>query len=152
MLPSHREVVEVLRETSFSVEEMAPGSPSVRRRLDDVRVSVEASGGNAAIAVPDHTKPVPVEDVLDLLVLALEGAGVEREAITVIFATGTHEMRMEEAMRMGKWLGKLKFKVHDRRAPHEYVGTTRHGLRVEVDEDFAAADVRVTVGIVAPHP
>ena len=95
---------------------------------------------------------MPVEDVLDLLVPTLEGAGVEREAITVIFATGTHEMRVEEAMRMGKWLGKLKFKVHDCRAPHEYVGTTRHGLRVEVDEDFAAADVRVTVGVVAPHP
>jgi len=47
-------------------------------------------------------------------------------------------------------LKKVRFKVHDCRTPHEYVGTTRRGLRVEVNEDFAAADVKVSAELRTP--
>ena len=153
MIPHPDEVVKVLRRRGFAVDEVAPSEPPVRRGLEQVRITLEGEARSAVIAVPDHTRPVPVEKVLDLLIPALEERGVSRDSLLVIFATGTHEMKSEEeAKRMGRWLGKVKFKVHDCKAPHTYVGTTPRGLRVEVDEDFAAADLKVTVGLVAPHP
>ncbi|MEM4847632.1 MAG: lactate racemase domain-containing protein, partial [Thermosphaera sp.] len=102
--------------------------------------------GRIAVAVPDHTRPLPLRDVLRVLEPLLNRA-------TLIFATGTHSMTVEEAVRLlGPYAGRVSFRVHDCRGINKYVGATSRGLQVEVDSTFVEADFRVTVGLVAPHP
>lgn len=102
--------------------------------------------GSIAVAVPDHTRPLPLHRVL-------EGLRPILDRSLIIFATGTHPMPPDEARRLlGPWASRVKFKIHDCRSTHTPVGTTGRGLPVEVDCDFASADHRVTIGLVAPHP
>lgn len=127
-------------------EVVGPAPASVRRGLEQVEPPSEV-GGEVAVAVPDHTRPVPLQRVLGLLGPLL------RERYRLIFATGSHSMSVEDAQRMlGSWSSKLKFEIHDSLGQHVYVGTTGRGLSVEVDDRFASADFKVTVGVVAPHP
>jgi len=134
-----------LEERSVDYTVVAPASVPPIRGLGEVEVP-EPEGSAVAIAVPDHTRPLPLADVLEALRPLLGGA-------TVIFATGTHPMGPEDAQRLlGPLAGRVRFRIHDCRSPHVPVGTTRRGLRVELDPSFVQADFRVAVGLVAPHP
>jgi len=125
---------------------VGPAAANVQRGLELVEPPCEVSG-EVAIAVPDHTRPVPLQRVLELLSPLLQARS------RLIFATGSHPMSVGDALRMlGGWSSRVKFEIHDSLGPHVHVGTTGRGLSVEIDERFASADFKVTVGVVAPHP
>jgi nickel-dependent lactate racemase len=135
-----------LSELGLEYDVVGPAPPGVRRGLEQVEPP-SGVDGRVAIAVPDHTRPVPLQRVLELLSPLLRGR------CQLIFATGSHPMSVEDARRMlGSWSSKVSFGIHDSSGPHTYVGRTSRGLGVEVDERFASADFKVTVGVVAPHP
>lgn len=140
------DVAKRLSELGLEFDVVGPAAASIRRGLEDVKPPSEV-GGAVAVAVPDHTRPVPLTRVLERLSPLLQGS------CRLIFATGSHPMSAEDARKMlGEWSSKLKFEVHNSRGPHVYVGTTSGGVDVEVDEHFASADFKITVGVVAPHP
>jgi len=135
-----------LSQLGLEFDVVGPATANVRRVLERVEPPSEV-GGEVAVAVPDHTRSVPLQRVLGLLSPLL------RERYRMIFATGSHSMGVGDAQRMlGEWGSKLKFEIHDSLGQHVYVGTTSRGLSVEVDARFASADFKVTVGVVAPHP
>lgn len=140
------EVIRALEKHGLEYKLAEPGKASQTRKLHQVAIpSVEVA--RIAIAVPDHTRPLPLTEVLEVLNPLIS------ERSLLMFATGTHPMPLHEAYRLlGSWADKLKFKIHDCRGPHTLVGVTARGLPVEVDEDFASSDFKVTVGVVAPHP
>jgi len=140
------DLVKHLGKLGLEFDVVGPAAVNVRRGLEQVEPPSEVSG-EVAVAVPDHTRPVPLQRVLELLSPLLQGRS------RLIFATGSHPMSVGDALRMlGEWSSRVKFEVHDSLGPHAYVGTTGRGLSVEVDERFASADFRITVGVVAPHP
>jgi nickel-dependent lactate racemase len=86
----------------------------------------------------------------------LEEAGIRRENVKILIATGLH--RPATAGEIGEICGEeiaAAYRVvnHDARdlASHCHLGSTRSGTPVYIDERFAAADLHITLGFIEPH-
>lgn len=110
----------------------------------------------AAISVCDITRPVPYPVMLPPLLERLEAAGISRDGITILIATGLHRPATEG--EIGEILSpavKSRYRVVNHRArelqEHRRLGTTRAGTPVAIDERFMAADLHITCGLIEPH-
>ncbi len=111
---------------------------------------------SAAISVCDITRPAPNPVTLPPLLKALETAGVPRDAITILIATGLHRPATGDEIRqiVGPAVAAAYRVVnHDARnlASHRHLGSTASGTPVYVDERFIAADLHITLGFIEPH-
>jgi nickel-dependent lactate racemase len=111
---------------------------------------------SAAISVCDITRPAPNRVVLPHILRHLAEAGIAREDITVLIATGLHRPATPEEIReiLGPELyGTLRVENHMAKdlASHRYLGETSTGTPVYIDERFVAADVHITLGFIEPH-
>ncbi len=111
---------------------------------------------SAAISVCDITRPAPNAIVLPPLLAALERAGVPREGIQILIATGLH--REATALELDEILGPeihANYEVASHRAreesEHSYLGETASGTPVYIDRRFVEADLHITLGFVEPH-
>lgn len=111
---------------------------------------------SAAISVCDITRPVPNRLILPPLLSRLEAAGIPREQITILIATGLHRPaslgEIEEIC--GEWAAShYRVVNHDARALSEHapLGSTSSGTPVYVDERFVSADLHITIGFIEPH-
>ena len=111
---------------------------------------------SAAISVCDITRPAPNREVLPPLLARLEAAGIQRERITILIATGLHRPATEGEIReiCGEWVAE-KYRVvnhHARQlAEHRYLGETASGTPVFIDERFVSSDLHITLGFIEPH-
>ena len=111
---------------------------------------------SAAISVCDITRPAPNRTVLPHVLERLETAGIPRQAITILIATGLHRPASEAEIReiVGEETA-AHYRVvnHDARnqASHRHLGSTASGTSVYIDERFVAADLHVTLGFIEPH-
>ena len=110
----------------------------------------------AAISVCDITRPAPNEKVLPPVLRRLEAAGIPRNGITILIATGLHRAATDEEIRKicgEEVASKYKILNHDARdlASHRYIGTTKSGTAVHIDERFIAADLHISLGFIEPH-
>jgi nickel-dependent lactate racemase len=110
----------------------------------------------AAISVCDITRPAPNRLVLPPLLARLEAAGIPRENVTVLIATGLHRPATEAEMReiVGPELyGTLRVENHYAKEfeQHRFLGETSTGTPVYIDERFVAADLHITLGFIEPH-
>lgn len=117
---------------------------------------VAAGKTSAAISVCDITRPAPNPVTLPPLLRALEQAGIPRERVTILIATGLHRPATDEEIRkiVGEELyGKVRVLNHDARAAEEHrrLGVTRSGTPVAIDERFMSADLHITLGFIEPH-
>lgn len=124
------------------------GSPPLRE--------LARGGRTAAIVVSDITRPVPNGLLLPPLLDELAAAGVARDAVTVVIATGLH--RAATAEELGQILGpelarSLRIVSHDARdrASLVYCGRSSRGSDIWLDRAYAEADIRVLTGFVEPH-
>jgi len=111
---------------------------------------------SAAISVCDITRPAPNPLVLPPLLRKLETAGIPRENISILIATGLHRAATEA--EIGQIVGPetaRQYRVlnHDarRRDRHRHLGRTRSGTPVWIDERFIRADLHLTLGFIEPH-
>jgi len=110
----------------------------------------------AAISVCDITRPAPNPVVLPPLLRRLQAAGVPKDGIRILIATGLHRKATDAEIRqiVGEETA-ANFTVlnHDARnaAEHRRLGTTRSGTPVFVDERFVSADLHLTLGFIEPH-
>jgi lactate racemase len=118
----------------------------------------EARGaGSACILICDITRPVPNGLVLPPLVRELLAAGVPRERITILVATGLHRpnlgAELEELVGDPWVLSQVRVENHDARddAAHVDLGPTRAGTPVKLDRRFVDADLKIVTGLVEPH-
>src|SRR5512133_500689 len=111
---------------------------------------------SAASSVGDITRPAPNSQVLPPVLARLERAGIPRENITILIATGLHrpataaeirEICGEEIAATGRV---VKHAARDL-ASHRHLGATASGTQVYVDERFVAADLHITLGFIEPH-
>jgi nickel-dependent lactate racemase len=111
---------------------------------------------SAAIAVCDITRPAPNPQTLPPLLHCLEQAGIPRDAITILIATGLHRAATNsEILEICGPGVASKYEVvnHDARdlASHCYLGTTAAGTPIYIDERFISADLHITLGLIEPH-
>ena len=119
-------------------------------------VSLARGARSVAISVCDITRPAPNAVVLPHVLARLEAAGVPRDGVTILVATGLH--RPCTADEIGKIVGDevaggYRVVNHDARnlASHRSLGKSRTGTPVYIDERFVAADLHLTLGFIEPH-
>ena len=111
---------------------------------------------SAAISVCDITRPAPNAIVLPPVLARLEAAGIERENIVILIATGLHRPATEAEIReiVGPEIASA-FRVENHYArefsQHHYLGDTTAGTPVFIDDRFVKADIRITLGFIEPH-
>lgn len=109
-----------------------------------------------AISVCDITRPTPNRATLPHILARLDAAGIHREDITVLIATGLHRPATEDEIReiVGPALyGSLRVVNHHAREldEHRHLGATASGTPVYIDERFVSADLHITLGFIEPH-
>jgi nickel-dependent lactate racemase len=111
---------------------------------------------SAAISVCDITRPAPNRIVLPPVLRRLEQAGIPREGITILIATGLHRAATAGEIReiVGEEIAsRYRVENHDARrdADHVHLGATQGGTPIYIDRRFVEADVRMSLGFIEPH-
>ncbi len=109
-----------------------------------------------AISVCDITRPAPNRVTLPPLLRRLHEAGIAKDGIIILIATGLHRSATKDELDVilgPEIAANYHVASHDARdfAAHRPLGTTRRGTPVYIDERFMAADLHITLGFVEPH-
>jgi len=96
---------------------------------------------SAAISVCDITRPAPNRLVLPALLRRLEQAGIRRDSISILIATGLHRPAAPEEIReiVGEAVaGAYRVLNHNARelSEHRHLGSTASGTPVYIDQRF----------------
>src|ERR1035437_1330717 len=111
---------------------------------------------SAAISVCDITRPAPNRVTLPPVLERLERAGLARETITILIATGLHRPAPPEEIVsiVGKDISK-NYRVENHFArqqeDHRYLGQTSRDTPVWIDRRFTDADLHITLGFIEQH-
>jgi lactate racemase len=112
---------------------------------------------DACILICDITRPVPNGRLLPPLVDTLITAGIERERILILVATGLHRPNegdeLRELVGSDEIFSSIRIENHfarDRDA-HVDLGVTSTGIPIGIDRRFIEADLRLITGLVEPH-
>ena len=111
---------------------------------------------SAAISVCDITRPAPNREVLPPLLARLEAAGIPRQGITILIATGLHRPATEAEFREicgEETAARYRILNHHARelSQQRSLGTTAAGTPVYIDDRFVSADLHITLGFIEPH-
>ena len=133
----------------------------IRRALDNPTGSPDlrhmARGKNsAAIIVNDITRPYPGGFMVEELARDLNAAGLKDEQIFLVVAYGNHRPNTEAECREmfgDSVVDRFRIVHHDANDPARLVnlGKTADGMAVEINKDFAEADLKITTGCIVPH-
>lgn len=102
--------------------------------------------------VPDHTRRVPVAQILEA-VWAHLSRKVSPANVTVLIATGAHRPpRPDEIARiLGTFADYFQVEVHNAEGPQLSIGVTSFGTMVEVNPILAEADRIISIGHIGMH-
>ncbi len=111
---------------------------------------------SAVILIACRTRRTGSHIYVPLIVERLLRAGMPREGITVITATGSHDnFRPQDAeLLLGPELAPwIRFEGHDCHSPEKlrYVGTTSRGTEVRLSQRYLDADLKIATGRVTCH-
>ena len=110
---------------------------------------------SACIVISDITRPVPNQVILPPMLETLEAAGVAREAITILIATGMHRPNLgdELALMVGRdVMARYRIENHFCQDPANYRRIdTIDGAPIEVNRHYLDADLRILTGLIEPH-
>jgi nickel-dependent lactate racemase len=140
--------VPALSDTEIGLALDAPiEAPSLR--------TLSAGKQRVAIAIDDITRPTHTAPLLRQLIDRLRGAGIAPGGITIIVATGAHRRAAERDLELKvgpELLGLVRVISHDPAGDLTATGVTLGGVPVRINREFAAADLRIGIGAVMPHP
>ncbi len=111
---------------------------------------------SACVVICDITRPVPNELILTPVLETLERAGIAREKITILVATGLHRPNVgAELVEMvgQRIVDSYRIENHDgkRLDEHEYLGDSPRGVPIWIDRRYVEADLKITTGLIEPH-
>jgi nickel-dependent lactate racemase len=111
---------------------------------------------SACIVVCDVTRPVPNELMLRPILQTLEAAGMSRDGITILIATGLH--RPNEGDELVEMFGdeivenyRIENHFGREQQQHTYLGESPRGVPIWIDSRYVEADLKITVGLIEPH-
>jgi len=152
--------VSVIRKPEMPVEAdpQAAVAAALAKPVGSESLRVEARGkSSACVLVCDITRPVPNGQLLPVILRQLLDAGMKRDSIRVLVATGLH--RPNEGDELAELIGNrwvlenFRIENHFARndADHVDLGTTTKGTRVKLDRRFVDAELKIVTGLVEPH-
>ena len=112
---------------------------------------------NACILICDITRPVPNGTLLPALIENITGAGISKEDILILVATGLHRPNDGEELReivgSDEVFNTIRIENHLAwaREAHVELGKTSGGIPIIIDRRFVDADLRIVTGLVEPH-
>ena len=111
---------------------------------------------DACVVISDITRPVPNSTILPPLLATLENAGIPRDAITILIATGLH--RPNEGDELVELVGTeiaQVYRIENHRARDRgslaYLGVTSAGAPIWVDRLYLEADLKIATSLIEPH-
>jgi len=111
---------------------------------------------DACIVICDITRPVPNELILRPVLATLEAAGIPREKITILVATGLH--RPNEGAELVEMVGQeiaSSYRIENHHgqelSEHTYLGDSPRGVPIWIDSRYVNADLKITTGLIEPH-
>ena len=110
-----------------------------------------------AIAVPDETRPVPLQPILPLILQKIRESlpALNPSSITIIIGGGLHppsDNNGRERVVPRHIAPDCRIIAHDAlRAPMVDYGLTSRKTPVRINADFASADFRIVIGQIDPH-
>ena len=110
----------------------------------------------AVVVISDKTRPVPNGIVLPPILRTLAAAGIARERIEILVATGLHRANTRDElieMTSAEIVEQYRFRNHAARNADEHVhlGRTTRGTEIWLDRGFVAADLKIVTGLIEPH-
>jgi len=111
---------------------------------------------DACIVICDITRPVPNELILRPVLEILEQAGIPRQKITILVATGLH--RPNEGDELIEMVGSTiaeNYRIENHHgqvlSEHTFLGTSPRGVPIWIDSRYVGADLKITTGLIEPH-
>ncbi|QDV33404.1 nickel-dependent lactate racemase [Tautonia plasticadhaerens] len=110
----------------------------------------------ACILICDITRPVPNETILRPTLEVLHEAGIAREDVLILVATGLHRpsTQAERVEMLGERIAR-EYRVEDHRGTvleeHTFLGTTPRGVPAWIDSRYVDADLKIATGLIEPH-
>jgi nickel-dependent lactate racemase len=119
-------------------------------------LSVLAQGRrNACVVISDVTRPVPNKIILPPILQTLEGAGIKRENITILIATGMHRPNLGEELEQmvgAQIMGNYKIVNHYcRKKEDQRKIADIDGAPIEINKHYLDADLKILTGLIEPH-
>lgn len=110
---------------------------------------------SACIVISDITRPVPNDILLPPLLSTIEDAGIPREQITILIATGMHRPNQGEelASMVGREIMENYHIVNHNCLEREQVRCIEHikGVPIEINKLYLDADLKILTGLIEPH-
>lgn len=110
----------------------------------------------ACVLICDITRPVPNELILRPILATLEQAGIARQDILILIATGLH--RPNEGDELLEIVGPdiaERYRIENHHGQvigeHTYLGDSPRGVPVWIDSRYLDADLKITIGLIEPH-
>ena len=117
----------------------------------------ERKSGNVVVVVSDFTRPIPYAQFLPALMGEIESAGVAREEIIILIATGLHRpsTTAERRAMFGDEICE-RYTIIDHRSDDErelliLPGRSWSGRSIQINRHYVEAGFRIITGLVEPH-
>ncbi len=111
---------------------------------------------SACIVICDVTRPVPNQLILRPLLETLEEAGLARDQILILIATGLH--RPNEGDELVELVGQEiadQYRIENHHGQlleeHTFLGDSPRGVPIWIDSRYVEADLKITTGLIEPH-
>ncbi|MGW5363383.1 nickel-dependent lactate racemase [Actinopolymorpha pittospori] len=155
-LPADRTVVVEPRYVPGLADPDAALSAALRSPTAGPPLRERAAGrGSVAISICDATRPQPRQEMVGAVLRELDGV-VDLDDIVILVATGTHRGNTPDELRamLGQEiLDTVRVVNHDARDASRLTwrGVHGNGVPVWLNDEWVAADMRITTGFVEPH-
>lgn len=148
VVPNRLPAFEDIAEVTAQALSRPVGSPPLEK--------LARPGLKAAVIVDDISRPTPTADMLPVVLDRLHMAGMEREAISIVVALGSHRpmTRKELAVKIGSELARDYRVINDScqdREAMRVIGCSSDGNPVEANRWVVEADLRIGIGAIVPH-
>lgn len=111
---------------------------------------------SACIVICDVTRPVPNQLILRSILDTLEEAGLARDQILILIATGLH--RPNEGDELVELVGQEiadQYRIENHHGQlleeHTFLGDSPRGVPIWIDSRYVEADLKITTGLIEPH-
>jgi nickel-dependent lactate racemase len=107
------------------------------------------------IVIDDLSRPTSGRRLVPVVLAELAAAGIAATGVTVLAGVANHRgvTRADLLKKVGPAvLDTCRIRIHFSWAGCTRIGVTARGTPVELNDDFLAADLRILVGSIVPHP
>lgn len=109
---------------------------------------------SACIVFDDNTRPTPIKEMAHIVLEELLEAGVPKDRIIFVCALGCHgTCELDDFVKkLGEDICR-EYPVYNHNCFFNLddVGTTSHGIKVLINSEFMAADIKIGLGAITPH-